>query len=42
MINQDTREKLIEKLILHEGMRLKVYDDANGNEIRAGDTSVGY
>ena len=42
MINQDTRKKLLEKLVLHEGMRLKVYDDANGNEIRAGDTLVGH
>ena len=42
MINEETREKLIDKLVLHEGMRLKVYDDANGNEIRAGDTLVGH
>ena len=38
MITKDTRNKLIEKLILHEGMKLKVYDDANGKEKRAGDT----
>ena len=42
MITKDTRNKLIEKLILHEGMKLKVYDDANGKEIRAGDTLVGH
>tara|TARA_R100000808_G_C2154491_1_gene165474 strand:+ start:1172 stop:1645 length:474 start_codon:yes stop_codon:yes gene_type:complete len=42
MINEETREKLLEKLILHEGMRLKVYDDANGNEVRAGDTLIGH
>ena len=42
MITKDTRNKLIEKLIFHEGMKLKVYDDANGKEIRAGDTLVGH
>ena len=42
MITKDTRNKLIEKLILHEGMKLKVYDDANGKEIRAGDTLIGH
>ena len=42
MITKDTRNKLIEKLILHEGMKLKVYDDAYGKEIRAGDTLVGH
>ena len=42
MITKDTRNKLIGKLILHEGMKLKVYDDANGKEIRAGDTLVGH
>ena len=42
MITKDTRNKLIEKLILHEGIKLKVYDDANGKEIRAGDTLVGH
>ena len=35
-------KSIIELLSLHEGVRLKVYDDANGNEIKAGDTLVGH
>tara|TARA_Y100001972_G_C7568083_1_gene285164 strand:+ start:71 stop:535 length:465 start_codon:yes stop_codon:yes gene_type:complete len=35
--------KELNKLIsLHEGVRYKVYDDANGKEIKAGDTLVGH
>ena len=36
------RAKLVEMLTLHEGMKLKVYDDVNGKEIRAGDTLEGH
>ena len=36
------RAKLSRLLILHEGMRLRVYDDANGREILAGDTVIGH
>lgn len=37
-----SRTKLVELLILHEGMRLKVYDDETGSELRAGDTTKGH
>ena len=33
---------LREELTLHEGLRLKAYDDANGNDIIAGDTLEGH
>ena len=34
--------KLLKMLTLHEGLKLKVYDDANGKELKAGDTLIGH
>jgi lysozyme len=34
--------RLAKMLSLHEGMKLKVYDDANGKELKAGDTLIGH
>jgi len=34
--------RLAKMLALHEGMKLKVYDDANGKELKAGDTLIGH
>ena len=36
------RTKLANMLILHEGMKLKVYDDATGQELKAGDIIIGH
>ena len=36
------RTKLANMLILHEGMKLKVYDDATGQELKAGDILIGH
>jgi lysozyme len=38
----DPNEKLIDLISLHEGVKYRVYDDANGKEIKAGDTLVGH
>lgn len=36
------KHRLAKMLALHEGMVLKVYDDANGKELKAGDTLIGH
>ena len=36
------RSKLAEMLILHEGMKLNVYDDATGQDLSQGDTAQGH
>jgi lysozyme len=36
------RSKLIDMLILHEGLRLHVYDDANGQAVAKGDILIGH
>ena len=36
------KHRLAKMLALHEGMVLKVYDDANGQELKAGDTLIGH
>ena len=38
----DLKSKLIDLISLHEGVKYRVYDDANGKEIKAGDTLVGH
>ena len=35
------RAALIERLIVHEGLHLKAYDDKTGHELRVGDTLKG-
>lgn len=35
------RQVLVDQLVAHEGLRLRVYDDATGKDLRAGDTLVG-
>lgn len=39
---EDLKSKLIELISLHEGVKYRAYDDANGKEIKAGDTLVGH
>jgi lysozyme len=36
------KEKLINILSDHEGMKLKVYDDATGQELKSGDILIGH
>lgn len=36
------RTKLADMLILHEGMKLKVYDDATGKDLSKGDVAQGH
>ena len=36
------KQKLIDLISDHEGVKLKVYDDATGQELKAGDVLVGH
>ena len=35
-------DNVTDLISLHEGVKYRVYDDANGKEIKAGDTLVGH
>jgi len=35
-------DNITDLISLHEGVRYRVYDDANGKEVKAGDTLVGH